>query len=177
MRFGVSLAMAAAAVVLLGALTAHTSGGQQPKQEAKKKDARGPFPNLVADLKASPGCLGVEVARTESGKQVIFAWFEDKKALLKWYHSDSHRALMTDHFPDQKFGQALKDVPETGPVLTIASITFAEKGQIKETTLPIKQIAIELYQPVAGGAFYGGRFAPAGVKVPGLKDAAARDKK
>ena len=175
MRIGVSSAMFLAAVVLLGSLAAPASGGQPPKNEAKKDN--GPFGNFVADLKASPGCLGVESARTDSGKQVIFAWFENKEALLKWYHSDTHRALMKDFFPDQKYGKPLKDVPETGPILTIASITFAEKGQIKETHLPISQIAIEMYQPTPGGAFYGGRFAPAGVKVPGLKDAAAREKK
>jgi hypothetical protein len=175
MRIGVSSAMFLATVVLIGSLTGYTSGGQPPKKETKKGGQ--PFGNLIADLKASPGCLGVEVARTESGKQVIFAWFEDKKALLKWYHSDTHRALMKDFFPDQKYGQPLKDVPETGPIMTIASITFAEKGQVKETSLPISQIAIELYQPAPGGVFYGGRFAPAGVKVPGIKDAAAKDKK
>src|SRR5262245_28124662 len=113
MRIGVSSAMFVATVFLLGSLTAHTSGGQQPKteqppkKEAKKDKGQQPFGNLVADLKASPGCLGVEVARTESGKQVIFAWFEDKEALLKWYHSDTHRALMKDFFPDQKYGQPL----------------------------------------------------------------------
>ena len=32
------------------------------------------FPDLVGALKASPGCLGVETARTGSGKEVIFAW-------------------------------------------------------------------------------------------------------
>jgi hypothetical protein len=36
-----------------------------------------PFPDLVGPLKATPGCLGVETARTASGKMVIFAWFED----------------------------------------------------------------------------------------------------
>src|SRR5439155_21909338 len=50
--------------------------------------------DLVGALKASPGCLGVETARTASGKQVIFAWFENKKAVLTWYYSDTHVALM-----------------------------------------------------------------------------------
>jgi hypothetical protein len=40
------------------------------------------LPELV---KASPGCLGVATAMTTSGKRLIFAWFEDKKAALAWY--------------------------------------------------------------------------------------------
>ena len=43
---------------------------------------------------ASPGCLGVEVAKTASGKSVIFAWFEDKKAALAWYKNDVHQESM-----------------------------------------------------------------------------------
>src|SRR5215467_7389842 len=52
------------------------------------------FPDLVGGLKATRGVLGVETARTSSGKMVIFAWFEDKKAALAWYYSDAHQALM-----------------------------------------------------------------------------------
>jgi hypothetical protein len=33
------------------------------------------FPDLVGGLKATPGVLGVDTARTTSGKMVIFAWF------------------------------------------------------------------------------------------------------
>ena len=48
------------------------------------------LPELV---KASPGCLGVETAMTNSGKMVIFAWFENKKAALAWYYSQPHQML------------------------------------------------------------------------------------
>ena len=51
-------------------------------QQAQRPAAGGP--DLVGALKAVPGCLGVETARTATGKQVIFAWFENKKALLDW---------------------------------------------------------------------------------------------
>jgi hypothetical protein len=37
--------------------------------------------------------LGIETAKTEGGKQVIFAWFEDKKAARKWYYSNTHQAV------------------------------------------------------------------------------------
>src|SRR5262245_24256612 len=52
------------------------------------------MPDLVAGLKATPGCLGVELARTQSGKQAIFAWFENKQAALKWYYSTTHQTAM-----------------------------------------------------------------------------------
>src|SRR3954469_14064975 len=63
--------------VLLGSLR-----GQTP---------RAARPDLVALLKASPGVLGVDAARTASGKQVVFAWFENKQAMLTWYYSEPHQ--------------------------------------------------------------------------------------
>jgi hypothetical protein len=47
------------------------------------KPTKGGFPDLVAGLKATSGCLGVETAQSSSGKNVIFAWFEDKKAAIR----------------------------------------------------------------------------------------------
>ena len=37
------------------------------------------LPDLVGALKATPGVLGVDAGQMISGKQVIFAWFEDMK--------------------------------------------------------------------------------------------------
>jgi len=132
------------------------------------------FPDLVGALNATPGCVGVEVARTGSGKQVIFAWFEDKKAALNWYYSDTHQAVMKQFFPQSEGSKRtpMKDVPEDGgPVLAIASITMADKAPGEITALPISQIAIELYRPLPGGLALGGRFAPSAIKVPGLREA------
>src|SRR5262245_22292017 len=92
------------------------------------KDSKGGLPDLVGDLKKTPGCLGVETAQTGSGKSVIFAWFENKKAALKWYYSDTHVALMKQFFPERKNHKPLADVPDdSGPIMAIASITLAEK--------------------------------------------------
>jgi hypothetical protein len=132
------------------------------------------FPDLVGALKSTPGCVGVEVARTGSGKQVIFAWFEDKKAALNWYYSDTHQAVIKQFFPQSAESKRtpMKDVPDDGgPVLAIASITMADKAPGEITTLPISQIAIELYRPLPGGLALGGRFAPSAIKVPGLREA------
>ena len=131
------------------------------------------FPDLVGALKSTPGCVGVEVARTGSGKQVIFAWFEDKKAALNWYYSDTHQAVMKQFFPQSQESKRtpMKDVPDDGgPVLAIASLTLADKAPGDVTTLPISQIAIELYTPLPGGLALGGRFAPGAIKVPGMRE-------
>ena len=64
----------------------------------------------------------------------------------------------------------LENVPDdVGPILATASITMADSAPFAETSLPISQIAIELYKPLPGGLFLGGRFAPDGVKVDGMR--------
>src|SRR5262249_21839413 len=129
-----------------------------------------PFPDLVGPLKATPGCLGVETARTSSGKMVIFAWFEDKKAILRWYNSELHRQLMKMAGPPDSGHVALAGIADdSGPILAIASLTPTNQPP-KGSPLPVSQIAIELYQPAAGGVFVGGRFAPNSVSVPGMRD-------
>ena len=71
------------------------------------------FPRVVEALKTSPGCLGVDTGQTASGRQVIFAWFESKKALVDWYHSDVHQRAMKTAFPEQVFDrQPLPDLPD-----------------------------------------------------------------
>src|SRR5438132_12260340 len=84
------------------------------------------FPSVLGALRASPGCLGVETGQTSSGKQVIFAWFEDKKSLVAWYHSETHQRAMKSVFPDQTFDrQPLPDLAEdSGPILAIVSVSF-----------------------------------------------------
>jgi hypothetical protein len=159
--------LAVAALVFAPTLAAHVRAQNAPP---------GGFPDLVAGLKATPGCLGVETARTSSGKQVIFAWFEDKKAALAWYYSDTHRAAMKQFFPqaDQSKRTPMADVPDDGaPIMAIASLTLTDKTQPGATTFPFSQIAIELYRPLPGGLALGGRFAPSTVKVPGMLNVTA----
>ena len=145
------------------------AGFSQDYQGGKSRD-RG-FPDLTGALKSTEGCLGVETAQTSSGKQVIFAWFEDKQAVMNWYYSRAHQGVMKAFFPDHTPAKPLKDVPDgTGPIMVIASITFSDKGHFEEADLPISQIAIELYTPITGGLFLGSRFAPDGVTVKNMKD-------
>jgi hypothetical protein len=133
------------------------------------------LPDLVGALKSIPGCLGVETARTGSGKQVIFAWFENKKAVLNWFYSDVHQGAMRTLTPSAASGRPpLADIADnSGPILTIASLTPAEKPQVEGVQLPVSQIAIEMYAPLPGGLAAGGRFAPSTVEVPGLLEASS----
>ena len=128
------------------------------------------FPDLVGALKATPGCVGVETARTGSGKQVIFAWFEDKKAALNWYYSDTHQAVKSMLAPGSE-RTPLADIPDDGsPVLAIASLTPSTAPATGGMPFAVSQIAIELYRPLPGGIAAGGRFGPSAMKVPGLVD-------
>ena len=154
------------AVLLAACLFLAASGLTQNAPTARPAPPAG-FPDLVGGLKATPGCLGVETARTGSGKNVIFAWFENKKAALAWFHSPTHQQLMKLISPDYKTQEKpMADVPDDGgPILAIASITLTGP-QTPENPLPFKQIAIELYRPLTGGLSIGGSFAPEGMKVP-----------
>ncbi len=159
------LLLVLAALVFAPALVA---GQSRPAAGLPEPD----FPGLIDSLKATPGCLGVEPVGTPAGKRAIFAWFEDKRALMRWYSSEAHLRAVQAVFPGYQLrGTTLKELPDnTGPILAIASITLADRAQTGEGAPPFKQISIEYYTPLAGGIFVGGRFAPADVKVPGMRE-------
>jgi hypothetical protein len=149
---------------------------------------------LVAALKSSPGCLGVETGQMNSGKVSIFGWFEDKKAVLDWYYGDAHQSAMgamaagieasqrarakappnggaPAGAPASAAAEASKHVPlefvqdGTGPILCVATITPSDKPLVPGFPMAIKQISIELYQPLPGGISIGGTFAPASMPL------------
>ena len=131
-----------------------------------------PLMNLPTMIQATPGSLGVETAMTQSGKMVIFAWFENRKAALAWYYSQTHQALMKMAGGGASRPRGpMADVPDDGrPIMAIASVTLSrpQDGIPQAGLPPVSQIAIELYAPLPGGLAAGGRFAPTGVTVPGL---------
>jgi hypothetical protein len=138
---------------------------------AYQKAVSSGFPDLPALLRATPGCLGVETARTASGKQVIFAWFENKQAVLNWYYSEAHQRLVQQYSGGRvRPGGPLTGVPDEGPVLAVASLTIPTAPTDGNLAAATTQIAIELYAPLPGGLAVGGRFAPSTLKVPGLVD-------
>ena len=157
-------AILAALVFVPAILAGQAQGGDAPRTGGAG------FPDLVGALKATPGVLGVETARTSGGKQVIFAWFENKKAALTWYYSDTHRSLQKAFAPGSPARTPMADIPDDGgPIMAIASLTMAGAPSA-ENPFPVSQIAIELYKPLPGGLAAGGRFAPSTMKVPGLVD-------
>jgi heme-degrading monooxygenase HmoA len=161
------------ALVIVGGFVGISRTDDPPRKE-KADDAA--LPDLVGALRATPGCLGVETAQTASGKSVIFAWFENRKAVMKWFYSDVHQAVVQRFFPDfKRTHKPLADVPDdSGPIMVVASLTLAGKPT-KEKPLPFKQIAVEMYQPMPGGLALGGKFAPEKMKVPErAKDKAAK---
>jgi hypothetical protein len=156
-----------ALLVIAGAAATSGCAGPQPSRSGPPAG----FPDLPKALRESPGCLGVETAATTSGKRVIFAWFENKKAVENWYYSKTHLESMKKFFPDGGASKPLKGIADdSGPILTIASITFSNKQHHDATNLPISQISIELYAPIKGGIFLGSTFAPRSMKVPGIQD-------
>src|SRR5713101_5005564 len=141
------IAIAASLTLLLSCIASSDVAAQVPSG----------FPRVVAALKTAPGCLGVETGQTSSGRQVIFAWFENKKTLVDWYHSDVHQRAMKTLFPDVPLDrQPLPDLPDdSGPILTIVSVKFAETPKPDAPGMPITSIGIELYGPLPGGVAVG----------------------
>ena len=91
----------ALAVLGLGSFLAIAGTAQTPAGD-KAKEAG--FPDLVAAVKATPGCLGVETAKTGSGKiqRVILLKLKDSGSLLKgresWKEFDACPVIGgTDH--------------------------------------------------------------------------------
>lgn len=173
--------LATLAIASLGgaAMLAANAGGESatpaakqetPSPAAAQSSASLDGDALIEGLRSTPGCLGVDAGQMASGKNVIFAWFENKAAALAWYRSDVHKQAMGDFFPDTPRVKPFDGVPDNVPILAIASITMADKPAFEETPLPISQIAIELYTPIKGGIHLGGTFAPAGLKVEGIRD-------
>jgi hypothetical protein len=156
----------AVAVVLCGlALSAgRAAADDKPAKESSKPDAKqldAMGKKIIDGLKATPGCLGVETAATQSGKQVIFAFFENKKAAEKWYYSPLHQALMDLVEPDRnKKHKPMAGLADNVPVMAVASISLQGKPAYEKSKIPFSQIAIELYTPLSGGLNVGGSFAP-----------------
>jgi quinol monooxygenase YgiN len=143
-------------VVLYGFVVPSVQADDYKQPDAAMQDLG---KNLLANLKATPGCLGVETAKTDSGKHMIFAFFENKKAVLAWYNSPTHQKLLTMLNPNRsKKHIPMKGVPDDVPLMAVASITPSDKPEPGK--MPFSQIAIEIYTPMTRGLNIGGGFAP-----------------
>ena len=156
---------------VLAVVLAVTGWGSWPMMvRAQAPDAR--FAAVIEAARAHPGCLGIDTGQTRSGRQVIFAWFENKAALVSWYKSEAHQRAMKIAFPNRTFNrEPLPDTPDdSGQILAIVSLKLSDAPPREGMGLPIGSIGIELYTPVPGGVAVGGRFSPQSVRVPALRE-------
>jgi len=167
---------AVGAVVLLGLLFWVRTPLVQAQSQDEKPPAGAREPDmgavLMEGLRETEGCLGVDAGRMQSGKNVIFAWFADKEAVLRWYLNPTHRRFMS-MLGDRATGgdKPLAHVPDKTPLLVVASITFTGKPEIDGVPMPISSIAIEIFTAAPGGAFINERFSPKSFPIPqGMHD-------
>lgn len=112
-------------------------------------------------LRSIPGCLGVELAHSESGRHSILAWFEDKDALVRWYYSSFHKNLQSTYFPEETPGEPLAQVPYPGrPIIAIASFTLAHEMDPASPMLSLKEITVELFSPLSADTLLGTSLGP-----------------
>jgi hypothetical protein len=175
MRFSAFGLIAGLAFGALSASLVSTVIADQPAQNAadsptKTDGGAAGFPDLVSGLREIEGVMGVEAARTASGKNVIFAWFENKAAAKRWYYSDMHRRVM-EGFAGMapEAATPMADIADDIPILCIATVTPATKEKPGQDGAPFSQISIELYTTLPGGIALGGSFSPETLKVKGLE--------
>lgn len=146
----------------LGVASANASTAQPAAQMAQR---------LIDGLKTTEGCLGVDAAQWQSGKNTICAWFEDKKAVQRWYHSDTHAGVMGAVGADPEGRDPLQHVADDeGPIMVMATLEFDGPPAIKGSMIPFSMISIELFKPLPGGAYVKDRLAPEGFKVEHMRN-------
>lgn len=157
-------------VLLMVALVrpVHTSG-QETDGTRQDFDLHAMGRQLADGLRATKGCLGVDSARTDRGKSVIFAWFEDKAAVRRWYFDPTHTrllAMMGNQAGGEGDARPLEHVPDNTPLLVVASLTLSDAPRIEGVRMPISSIAIELFTPAPGGAYVNERWSPKAFPTP-----------
>lgn len=168
------LAMAAASSAVQA--QTHTAPTNTKEIYARAFDASATLKEHIASVE---GCYGVKSAHAHDGTELIFAWFEDRQAVLRWFEHDYHRKLLRDagrpedHVAAEHFGD------DVGPILVVASVAYpAGRGSIEESMFddPVagrpSRFAIEYYAPLDGGAYMVKPFAPWAVtaRTPGMRD-------
>lgn len=107
-------------------------------------------------LRSIPGCLGVELAHSESGRHSILAWFEDKDALVRWYYSSFHKNLQRTYFPEETPGEPLAHVPYPGgPIVATASFTLTHEMDPASPMLSLQEITVDLFSPLSADTLLG----------------------
>lgn len=123
---------------------------------------------LLSGLRNTEGCLGADAGSYQSGKNTIVAWFEDKAAAMRWYNHPVHRGVMRG-FGTTSDREPMEHVPDSGPIMVVATIKPSTTDRIPGFPLPISAISIELFAPLPGGAYINERLAPETFKVPHMR--------
>lgn len=166
--FTTPLAAAGVLALAVGGVAMVQPGGAPEEAPARPQGGAPDFGDmLVEGLKDTDGCLGVDVAQFQSGKNTIVAWFENKEAVLRWYNHPVHTRIMMATGSNPEDGNPLAHVtdPDT-PIMVMASISFNGPPVDPEGPIPFSQISIEMFAPLPGGASVNGRLAPKAFKVP-----------
>lgn len=115
---------------------------------------------IVNGLKSTEGCLDAVAAQVQGGRLSIIAWFEDRAAAMRWYESRTHQFLMRGLPSPPADNEPMSHIEADQPIMVIATITPAGPGEDYGLGMPIKQISIELFAPLPGGAAVNGRLSP-----------------
>ena len=154
-----------------GSMAVATQPADQPAAPPQQDGgAAGMGQILINSLKTVDGCLGVDAGQMASGKNSIFAWFEDAEAARRWYNHPTHRAMLGMAGGRSDDSKPLAHVEEGVPLMVIASLTFSDTPGIEGIPMPISQISIEVYRAAPGGAYINGKLAPESFTVEHMKN-------
>lgn len=110
----------------------------------------------VRPLRASPGCMGVELSQTQNGKRAVFATFKDRDAVIAWYRNAAHQDLVAkvSFYRDHVHTPAAGVAEDAGPILVIATMTPVAPGDGVPAGTVL--LSVELFSPLPGGVRFGG---------------------
>lgn len=161
-------------MVAMGARGIGTSAGAVALAEAESAAVAQPENDmgqrLAEGLRGIEGCLGVDLAQWESGKNTICAWFENKAAVERWYYSETHKGFMGALGARAGDAGPMRHVDTDGPIMVMATISFDGPPALPASRIPFSQISIELFSPLPGGAFVKERLAPEKFRVEHMRD-------
>ncbi|MEL7472257.1 MAG: hypothetical protein AAGK04_02990 [Planctomycetota bacterium] len=140
------------------------SGAESRERFSPDQLTQGLGQQVVAGLKATPGCLGAEAASFHPNKLAIFGWFEDKRAALAWHSSALHRNISARFAGGRTMHNIpMEHVQDGVPLMVIASVVMQPADPGGGGGMPRMFFGIEVYEPMPGGlSFQGGAFSPPG---------------
>lgn len=110
----------------------------------------------VRALRATPGCTGVELSQTQSGKRAIFAMFKDRASMIAWYRSAAHQEMVgkVSFYRDHAHTPGAGVAENAGPILVIATMTPVPPSEAVPAGTVL--LSVELFAPLEGGVRFGG---------------------